>query len=116
MRIILLNFKAFALIEALAAMTILSIGVLAAFMTIEWTLRTNPAPTRLKARVALQELCQKTIQEKRFIDESVMLDQYVAERKIYLLSPLKDAYVLTFKAIDGAGKEVATYESIVFLP
>lgn len=109
-----MKLKASTIIESITAMVIIGIVFIVGMMVFEQMLRSNPAPLKLRTKLAIDQIVQNTKGDDFFIDEEFEGKGFTIQKKVKVYKDYENLYELDLLAIDQEGKEFLRVKQLIY--
>ncbi len=110
------QLKAYALIESVLAMVIISIAFVIGMMVVQWVLDSSRPAKQWRVELDLLQTAQNTRQTAHFKDETVLRGDYRIEKTIELYGDKTDLHQLNLTALDDKDRVLGVWRELIFLP
>ncbi len=109
-----MKLKASTIIESITAMVIIGIVFSIGMMVFGSMLDLNPAPQKIRAKLALEEIIQETKTQQSFVDEVIEGKGFTVSKSVKLYRDYKEVYELTLKVYDLKEKEFMSVRELIY--
>jgi Tfp pilus assembly protein PilV len=107
------KIQASTLVEVIVALIIILISFLLAVMVIDENAKQSNSRTLMKAEQCILQLHDKTIQEKRYIDESPVFDNIHLKKTVSDYPGTSELKILEIQAFDANNKLLLSQREII---
>lgn len=109
-----MKLKAATIIESITAMVIIGIVFSIGMMVFSSMLDLNPAPQKIRAKLAMNEIMQQTKAQQLFIDELIEGKGFTISKSVKLYQDYEIVHEVVLKAYDSKEKEFHTIRELVY--
>lgn len=106
------RLKAVSIIETLVAMVILTISLGIAFMIFMNVISNNSVIVKTRAKIIAQEVAQKAIDEERWLNENLEIQNFTIKKKFRLSNNADNLLLLEVSVFKGEEK-ITTYYQLI---
>lgn len=106
------RLKAVSIIETLVAMVILTISLGIAFMIFMNVISNNSVIVKTRAKVIAQEVAQEAIEEERWLNEELEIQNFIIQKKIRPSNNANNLLLLQVTVFKGQEK-ITTHHQLI---